>query len=102
MSDPDSAFPVPAGQRLAALSRWENEGGALAQTNPEGLASLGDPALSNTELVQLRIRVVALENLLLALLAEGTGRRHRHVHRHGRGQARGRRHVDARRPRPGR
>ena len=72
MSDSDSAFPVPAGQRLAALSRWENEGGALGQTDTEGLATLGVPPLSNTELVQLRIRVVALENLLLALLAEGT------------------------------
>ncbi len=72
MSDSDSAFPVPAGQRLAALSRWENEGGALEQSDPEGLATLGVPPLSNTELVQLRIRVVALENLLLALLAEGT------------------------------
>ncbi|MEO5883831.1 MAG: hypothetical protein ABIQ06_15545 [Caldimonas sp.] len=72
MTESDSAFPVPAGQRLAALSRWENEGGALEHPYLDGLASLGVPPLSNTELVQLRIRVVALENLLLALLAEGT------------------------------
>jgi hypothetical protein len=72
MSDSDAAFSVPAGQRLAALSRWENEGGALEHADLDGLASLGVPPLSNTELVQLRIRVVALENLLLALLAEGT------------------------------
>ena len=71
MTEPASAFSVPAGQRLAALSRWENEGGALEHANLDGLASLGVPPLSNTELVQLRIRVVALENLLLALLAEG-------------------------------
>jgi hypothetical protein len=65
-NDLDSAFSVPAVKRLDALSRWENQGGALAQTDPEGLATLGVPPLSNTEMVQLRIRVVALENLLLA------------------------------------
>lgn len=72
MSDNKSAIPVPAGQRPAALSGWQNEGGPLRQTCPEGLASNGDPPLSNAELVQLRIRVVELENLMLALLAEGT------------------------------
>lgn len=30
------------------------------------------PALTNAELVQLRVRVVALENLVIVLLAEGT------------------------------
>ena len=51
MTEPASAFSVPAGQRLAALSRWENEGGALEHANLDGLASLGVPPLSNTELV---------------------------------------------------
>lgn len=53
--------------RLKALSRWENEGGALPRE------TTGDiPELTNAELVQLRIRVIALENLVIALLAEGS------------------------------
>jgi hypothetical protein len=32
------------------------------------------PELTNTELVQLRIRVIALENLVIALLAEASDR----------------------------
>jgi hypothetical protein len=32
------------------------------------------PPLTNTELVQLQIRVIALENLVIALLAEGSDR----------------------------
>jgi hypothetical protein len=39
-------------------------------------AELADaiPELTNAELVQLRIRVIALENLVIALLAEGSDR----------------------------
>lgn len=33
-----------------------------------------DPALSNAELVQLRMRVIALENLLITLLAQNSER----------------------------
>jgi hypothetical protein len=58
-------------QRSRALSRWENEGGAVCQpheaSDDEELASA--PLLTNTELLQLRIRVIALENLVIALLA---------------------------------
>ena len=58
-------------QRSRALSRWENEGGAVCQpreaSDDEALASA--PLLTNTELLQLRIRVIALENLMIALLA---------------------------------
>ena len=58
-------------RRRMALSMWDNEGGA----GPCG--AWGDtlsaeppvPPLTNTELVQLRIRVIALENLVIALLA---------------------------------
>lgn len=38
------------------------------------LAGADVPALTNAELVQLRIRVIALENLLITLLAEGSDR----------------------------
>lgn len=59
------------GHRLP-LSEWDNEGGAgrcgpkesTAGTPPHSI-----PELTNTELVQLRVRVIALENLVTALLA---------------------------------
>jgi hypothetical protein len=65
-------------QRQLALSRWDNEGGAGPGRTQEGLIS-GDmqpevPQLTNAELVQLRIRVIALENLVISLLAEVSDR----------------------------
>lgn len=72
-----SVVPAPLQQRLAALARWENEGGALEHGTPASPPNLDGPPLTNTELVQLRVRVIALENLVMALLAEGTdARRH--------------------------
>jgi hypothetical protein len=64
--------------RLRALSRWDNEGGAIPR-GIEGALIPGDapsevPVLSNAELVQLRIRVIALENVVIALLAEAPDR----------------------------
>ena len=56
-----------------SLSRWDNEGGHLLGTGPgqpENLAK-GVP-LTNAELVQLQIRVIALENLVVALLADAS------------------------------
>jgi hypothetical protein len=65
-------------QRQMALSRWDNKGGAGPGRPQEGLTS-GEvqsdvPELTNAELVQLRIRVIALENLVIALLAEAPDR----------------------------
>jgi tellurite resistance-related uncharacterized protein len=64
--------------RLKALSRWENEGGATLDSAQDDLIH-GDvvsvvPELTNSELVHLRIRVIALENLMIALLAEASDR----------------------------
>jgi hypothetical protein len=69
LNSPDSSQP-----REKALSRWENEGGLI----------LGDvhaevPELSNVELVHLRVRVIALENVVIALLADSTNRQLEHV-----------------------
>lgn len=64
-----------AGRRDQAFSRWDNKGGADAGGR-EHSASTGTaeaPLLSNTELVQLQIRVIALENLMTALLADSSG-----------------------------
>jgi hypothetical protein len=60
-------------QRQRALSRWDDEGGA----GPDGPATVSAPdsgrapapELTNAELVTLRIRVIALENLMISLLA---------------------------------
>jgi len=63
----------PSQQRQAALSRWDNEGGAgpcgsqEAQISGETQSEI--PELTNAELVQLRVRVIALENLMISLLA---------------------------------
>jgi hypothetical protein len=59
--------------RLGALSRWENEGGAGTGALPvrDSGSESSDEALSGgTESVQLRIRVIALENLVISLLAQ--------------------------------
>jgi hypothetical protein len=68
----------PSQQRQMALSRWENEGGAGPRRPQRGLISGGAqsevPELTNVELVQLRIRVIALENLMITLLAEASDR----------------------------
>ena len=59
-------------QRQRALARWDNEGGA----GPDGpvTPSLDNertpvPELTNAELVTMRVRVIALENLMISLLA---------------------------------
>ena len=67
-----------ASQRQRALQRWETEGGAGAGAGPipaKGSVSeavAGTPPLGNAELVQMQMRVIALENLVIALLAQAT------------------------------
>ena len=62
-------------QLQKAISRWENDGGA------DGDQTLGSSKssevqtevnLTNAEMVQLQIRMIALENLVIALLATAT------------------------------
>jgi hypothetical protein len=74
---PDVA--APGSLREKALSRWDNEGGALCEGPQEQPTSheprlAQEPRLTNAELVRLRVRVIALENLVIALLAEGSDR----------------------------
>ena len=61
-----------------ALSRWDNEGGAGPCGPQEGQISAQAqsevPELTNAELVQLRVRVIALENLVISLLTEAPDR----------------------------
>ena len=64
--------------RQRALSRWDNEGGAGRDGPKESHAHvLPDPDipdLNDAELIQLRVRVIALENLMIMVLAEGSDR----------------------------
>lgn len=58
--------------RHGALSRWDDDGGASAPVMPR--ENLDGHELSNAELIHLRIRVIALENMMIAVLAEGSDR----------------------------
>ena len=77
MPDRKPDFIDPSQQRQMATSRWENEGGA-GPCGPNGSLTSDEmeysPHLSNTDLVQLRVRVIALENLMIMLLAETSDR----------------------------
>jgi hypothetical protein len=61
-----------------ALSRWDNEGGAGPCGSQEDQISeevqSEVPELTNAEVVQLRVRVIALENLVISLFAEASDR----------------------------
>lgn len=78
MPDEKPHFLDPSQQYEMALSRWDNDGGAGPGRKQKGLISdeVGSeiPELTNAELVQLRIRVIALENLVITLLAETSER----------------------------
>ena len=63
--------------RERAFSRWDNEGGAgeggrVHQASTEIPSET--PPLTNAELVQMQVRVIALENLLVVLLTETSGK----------------------------
>jgi hypothetical protein len=57
---------MPEEQRAAAV--------VAPPLAPPDQESSKEPPLSNAELVQLRVRVIALENLVIALLAEASER----------------------------
>ena len=63
-------------QRSGALSRWDNEGGAGPVGRHEGLAlerrEFDVRPLTELEIMQLRVRVIALENLVIVLLAHSS------------------------------
>jgi hypothetical protein len=75
--DDNPDLPRSPEQRLRALSRCDNEGGAGPDGPQEHSLDVDPskvPPLSNAELVQLQVRVIALENLMITLLAEGSDR----------------------------
>lgn len=70
-------------QRRMALSTWDHEGGVIPHRPRDvlnsGYPQADVPQLTNIELVQLRIRVIALENLVITLLAGASDRRLEHA-----------------------
>ena len=78
MSEQPSKPGEPEQLRQRVLARWENEGGAGARDSQADLAAGDDsrpvPPLTNAELSQLHIRVIALEGLVAALLTEASDR----------------------------
>ena len=79
VTKPMASPPGHRGEQIP-LSRWDNEGGAGRcgpQESISGHHIVADvPELTNTELVQLRVRVIALENLVTALLSGATAHQH--------------------------
>ena len=77
---PDNEQKPPSAEELRnrALSRWDNEGGAgrdgPKKSHAHVLPDPDIPNLTDAELIQLRVRVIALENLMIMLLAEGSNR----------------------------
>lgn len=69
-TDPTNAGPMV---RKRALARWENEGGAERNrprtASPSGEGEAPMPEHGPAEMASLHVRVIALENLLIALLA---------------------------------
>ena len=73
MSDRNSEPLSEALQRQRALSRWDNEGGAEIdgpQAAPHELEGQPlFPKMGDAEMQALHVRVIALENLVIGLLA---------------------------------
>ena len=77
MTNPDPETPESTKLRQRALARWDTEGGAGPngpQKNDLG-ADLASDTLAQNEmdLEHLHVRVIALESLVIALLAGGSG-----------------------------
>ena len=73
MPDKEPDLRDTSEQRQGALSRWDGEGGTKADGVRRGSPSSAElpevPQLTDAELVHLRIRVIALENMVISLLA---------------------------------
>lgn len=65
---PPATHRDPAPRPVPELSRWDDEGGAQPARPSEKSVRPATPDMTNAELVQLRVRVIALENVLIALL----------------------------------
>lgn len=67
---PDKNLPSSAEEQSPVrLSTWDDQG---AEKSLDAEAFTAPPELTNAELVHLRVRVIALENLIIALLTQGS------------------------------
>jgi hypothetical protein len=71
MADRNPNRTTPSESRLVGLSTWDDEGGATPRL-PDVQPAI--PDLTNVELVHLRVRVIALENLVITLLVDASNR----------------------------
>lgn len=80
MSDHAANALSDALQRQRALSRWDNEGGAEPDGPQMALkpvdGQLSFPKMGDAEFTALHVRVIALENLVVALLAAASDQEH--------------------------
>lgn len=77
MPDTEQDRAAASSQRDALLSKWDNEEEGMPASRalrslPSSVELSEVPALTNVELVHLRIRVIALENMILSLLAQAS------------------------------
>ncbi len=69
----DNGFdPAQAKTFKRAVMRWENEGGARGVRDPDTLRATIVGKVGDAEAVNIRVRLIALENIVVALLASGT------------------------------
>jgi len=67
--DPELTDHFPERQKM--LSKWESEGEREAQRSlPYSTEQPHVPPLTDAELIHLRVRVIALENMVISLLAQ--------------------------------
>lgn len=72
MVDNNSDVLIKNNLLAQALARWENEGGDTLPIDfspADGAEYTQIPEMTNVELVALRVRLIALENVLISLLA---------------------------------
>ena len=64
----------PARARILerAVARWENEGGARADPDTATSRATVVGEVGDAEAVNIRVRLIALESIVVALLASGT------------------------------
>ena len=69
---PKNPDPNDLNQRQRALSRWDTDGGAGPDgpaASPLGHEQLPLPQMTTAELAAWHVRIIALENLVISLLA---------------------------------
>ncbi len=69
----DNEFdPAQAKTLNRAVKRWENEGGAKNDQDSDTFGATIVGEVGDAEAVNIRVRLIALENIVVALLASGT------------------------------